>query len=125
MTTIADRLKDLRSQKGVNQDMAAEACNMSRIALARYETGTRVPRAENAARLADYYGVSVDYLLGRETAEEKIVTREGPIEVVRFDGTKKDSKSNVLAAIYAELQKLSEEDLKVALQHAKFLNSQK
>ena len=65
MTTIADRLKDLRSQKGVNQDQAAEACNMSRVALARYETGTRVPRAENAARLADYYGVTVDYLLGR------------------------------------------------------------
>lgn len=68
MTTIADRLKDLRSQKGVNQDQAAEACNMSRVALARYETGTRVPRAENAARLADYYGVSVDYLLGRDDA---------------------------------------------------------
>lgn len=67
MTTIADRLKDLRSQKGVNQDQAAEACNMSRVALARYETGTRVPRAENAARLADYYGVTVDYLLGRES----------------------------------------------------------
>ena len=66
MTTIADRLKDLRSKKGVNQDQAAEACNMSRVALARYETGTRVPRAENAARLADYYGVTVDYLLGRD-----------------------------------------------------------
>lgn len=66
MTTIADRLKDLRLQKGVNQDIAAEACNMSRVALARYETGTRIPRAENASRLADYYGVTVDYLLGRE-----------------------------------------------------------
>lgn len=66
MHTIADRLKALRAQKGVNQDTAAEACNMSRIALARYETGTRIPRAENAARLADYYGVTVDYLLGRE-----------------------------------------------------------
>ena len=66
MTNIADRLRELRSAKGVNQDTAAEACDMSRVALARYETGTRIPRAENAARLADYYGVSVDYLLGRE-----------------------------------------------------------
>lgn len=76
MTTIADRLKDLRSQKGVNQDQAAEACNMSRVALARYETGTRVPRAENAARLADYYGVSVDYLLGRDPAPAPVPAQE-------------------------------------------------
>ena len=75
MTSIADRLKLLRSQKGVNQDVVAESCNMSRIALARYETGARIPRSENAARLADYYGVTVDYILGREeaqpTAQEK------------------------------------------------------
>lgn len=76
MTTIADRLKDLRSQKGVNQDQAAEACNMSRVALARYETGTRVPRAENAARLADYYGVTVDYLLGRDDTPASIQAQE-------------------------------------------------
>lgn len=76
MTTIADRLKDLRSQKGVNQDQAAEACNMSRVALARYETGTRVPRAENAARLADYYGVSVDYLLGRDPTPAQVPAQE-------------------------------------------------
>lgn len=66
MTSIADRLRELRSAKGVNQDTAAEACDMSRVALARYETGTRIPRAENVARLADYYGVTVDYLLGRD-----------------------------------------------------------
>ena len=69
MTSISDRLKLLRSQKGVNQDVVAEACNMSRIALARYETGARIPRSENAARLADYYGVTVDYILGREEAQ--------------------------------------------------------
>lgn len=66
MTSIADRLKNLRTLKGVSQDTAAEACNMSRVALARYETGARIPRAENTARLADYYGVTVDYILGRE-----------------------------------------------------------
>lgn len=63
--SIAERLRDLRSEKKLNQDEVSEACGISRIALARYETGTRTPRAEIAARLADYYGVSVDYLLGR------------------------------------------------------------
>lgn len=70
-TSIAERLRELRNQKGVNQDVAAEACDISRIALARYETGQRVPRAEIVSRLADYYGVTVDYLLGRDEGPPK------------------------------------------------------
>lgn len=65
-SSIAERLRDLRADKGLNQDVVSEACGISRIALARYETGARMPRAEYVARLADYYGVTVDYLMGRE-----------------------------------------------------------
>lgn len=63
---ITSRLRELRERIGVNQDVVAEACEISRVALTRYENGQRVPRAQIAARLADYYGVTVDYLLGRE-----------------------------------------------------------
>ena len=64
--SIADRLRELRAAKKLNQDEVAEACGISRIALARYETGTRTPRAVYVARLAEYYGVTVDYLMGRD-----------------------------------------------------------
>lgn len=63
---ITTRLRQLRDRIGVNQDAVAEACDISRVALTRYENGQRVPRAQIAARLADYYGVTVDYLLGRD-----------------------------------------------------------
>lgn len=66
MQSIADRLKDLRTSKNETQEVVAEACEISRIALARYEAGTRVPRSEIAAKLADHYGVTVDFLLGRD-----------------------------------------------------------
>lgn len=65
---ITTRLRQLRDRIGVNQDVVAEACDISRVALTRYENGQRVPRAQIAARLADYYGVTVDYLLGRDDA---------------------------------------------------------
>ena len=68
--SISDRLRDLRAQKGASQDEVAEACDMSRVALARYETGTRIPRAEYVSRLADFYGVTVDYLMGRDAPAE-------------------------------------------------------
>ena len=69
--TIADRLRELRAQKGVNQDTAAEACGISRVGLARYETNQRIPQVKIAARLADYYGVSVHYLLGEEDTKKE------------------------------------------------------
>ena len=63
---IKTRLRDLRDRKGVNQDVVTEACGISRVALTRYENGTRVPRIEIAAKLAEYYGVTVDYILGND-----------------------------------------------------------
>lgn len=63
-TDIGKRLIGLRTIKGVSQDTVAEACNISRVALSRYENGSRMPRIEISSRLAEYYGVSVDYLLG-------------------------------------------------------------
>ena len=72
--SIADRLRELRAARKLNQDEVAEACGISRIALARYETGTRTPRAVYVARLAEYYGVSIDYLMGADPA----VTPEQP-----------------------------------------------
>lgn len=70
--TIAERLRVLRASKNEKQDVVAEACDISRVALARYETGQRAPRVEIAARLADYYGVSVDYILGRDEKTEPL-----------------------------------------------------
>lgn len=65
-SSINTILRELRERCGAKQEAVAEACDISRVALTRYENGQRVPRAEIAARLANYYGVSVDYLLGRE-----------------------------------------------------------
>lgn len=72
-TDIGKRLIGLRTIKGVSQDTVAEACNISRVALSRYENGSRMPRIEISSRLAEYYGVSVDFLLGKEEQEQKPV----------------------------------------------------
>ena len=66
---IALTLRELRDKKGVSQDIVSEACGMTRVTLARYETGARIPKAENIARLAAYYGVTSDYILGRDQEE--------------------------------------------------------
>ena len=43
----------------------ADLCGVSKSAMARYERGEREPSTKLVCELADYFGVSADYLLGR------------------------------------------------------------
>jgi transcriptional regulator with XRE-family HTH domain len=45
--------------------VVSELCGLGRDTLRRYEQGSQVPGAEALAALADYYGVTTDWLLGR------------------------------------------------------------
>lgn len=60
------RLKKLRGDK--KQTEVAAALNMTQQTYSRYECGERTPDAPNLCIIADYYGVSTDYLLGRVDA---------------------------------------------------------
>lgn len=63
-TDIADKLRTLRDKCGVTQEAAAEAGGVTQTAYARYEAGKRIPRAQVLFRLAEFFGVSADYLMG-------------------------------------------------------------
>ena len=65
MATFSDRLKALRARKGKSQRALAEDLNLSKSAISMYESGTREPDHETTERIADYFNVDVDYLLGR------------------------------------------------------------
>ena len=59
------RLREIRQAKGVSQLRLAIELNMSQNTISRYETGEREPGINELIKLADYFGVSVDYLIGR------------------------------------------------------------
>lgn len=59
------RLKFLREQKGLTQEELASILNISRSALSLWEIGKREPNQETLRLFAEYFGVSIDYLLGR------------------------------------------------------------
>lgn len=70
--TLSERLFRLRNEKGLSQEAAAEAAGVSRVALTRYENGQRMPKMNILDSLAKVYGVTVDYLMGRdETAHQQ------------------------------------------------------
>ena len=63
-------LKDLRIKKGLKQLDLAAFLEITQQAYQRYECGTSEPNADGYRKLADFYGVTTDYLLGREPAPD-------------------------------------------------------
>ncbi|MFL2072787.1 helix-turn-helix domain-containing protein [Marinilactibacillus psychrotolerans] len=61
-----ERLKMLRKEKGLTQGDMAEILEIARTTYANYEQGTREPDNRILNRLADFFIVSIDYLLGRD-----------------------------------------------------------
>ena len=59
------RLKELRKQRRLSQIKVSIDLNMNQNTLSRYETGRREADYKTLILLADYYNVSIDYMLGR------------------------------------------------------------
>lgn len=57
------RLKQLRQERGISQLKLAMDLNMNQNSISRYETGIHEADHETLIRLADYFDVSIDYLL--------------------------------------------------------------
>lgn len=62
---MESRLRELRLQKKVSQGEVADAIHVTRQAYSYYENGKREPSLEIIMRLADYFGVTIDYLTCR------------------------------------------------------------
>ena len=59
------RIKELRKARKISQIKLGMDLNMSQNTISRYETGVREPSVADLIRIADYFNVSVDYLLER------------------------------------------------------------
>jgi transcriptional regulator with XRE-family HTH domain len=59
------RLKELRKKKNISQLRLATELNTTQNTISRYETGEREPGIDDLIKIADYFNISVDYLIGR------------------------------------------------------------
>ena len=59
------RLQHLREKKRISRIVLSELCGLSSDAVRRYERGEAEPTLHSLVALADFFGVSVDYLVGR------------------------------------------------------------
>ena len=66
MKIFQERLIEQRKLNKLTQRQLADILNISQPSYIRYENGTADPSLTNLVKLADYFDVSVDYLLGRK-----------------------------------------------------------
>lgn len=67
-------LRELRLSKNLNQSVLSTLLDVSQPAYQKYENGLSEPNYDALCKLADFYGVSTDYLLGREKPKPKKMT---------------------------------------------------
>lgn len=78
---FSERLKELRKKKGMTQIQFAEVFNISSGTIAMWETGKRKPDLETIKNIAEFFDVSVDYLIGNK--QEKEPEGETPFELTQ------------------------------------------
>ena len=71
---LSERLKKLRELKKITQQEMADQLGIARGTYAHYEIDRREPDNSTLSRLADFFGVSTDYLLGRSDIKNNPVT---------------------------------------------------
>lgn len=64
MITLAQRIEELRVEKGLSRPALAAALHFPRMSMEKFETGRQTPTREQQAQLADFFGVSLFYLRG-------------------------------------------------------------
>ena len=67
---VGARIAEIRRKRGIKQDELAEMAMLSRISIARYESGKMEPGALALSRIADVLEVTTDELLGRVDAKQ-------------------------------------------------------
>ena len=76
---FGERLRALRKQAGLTQQEVAEKLSVHRTAYTKYETSGVMPDPVGLVVLADLFGVSVDYLVGHDHAEQPQVAADGKV----------------------------------------------
>lgn len=110
---FAHRLKQLRKSFDLTQESFANKISSSRSTIAGYETERKEPDYETLKKIADFFDVSVDYLLGitdikkiEQSSSDKEKDNSNPF-LREFEGLSEESKKEVEK--YMELLKIKEQ----------------
>ena len=112
-----ERLKELRKMNGITQKELAEHLGFTHVAVVKWENGQREPDFSTIVKIAQFFNVSTDYLLGK-TDEPSIILANEKISVPA-------QYEDVLVALNGGSDDLTQEDIDRIVNFIKFTRENK
>lgn len=125
-------LKKLRLERGLTQKQLADALGIDRTAVAKYETGKNGATSEMLEKIADYFAVSSDYVLGRDQEINYALLDGGEHfriddtthrEIMEFSSYAKEQKKSAPSKDEAELEEFMQLFRQLSPEHRSVLIS--
>lgn len=97
--SMGDKIKELRMSKGLSHGRLAKEMGISKSMIGHYENGSRQPSYETLNKIADYFSVSIDYIMGRKSPNTPAFNLDGLT----------DSQKTVIFAVIDEYRKANQQ----------------
>lgn len=109
MPQFGEMLCELREESRRNQSQLADVLHVSTSTISAYETGKALPTMERAIQMADYFGVTLDYLFGRSRVRFDLAVLNRPMYhektmgdlVMSIDGRQEEQRRAAFQVITA------------------------
>lgn len=113
MDNFGKTLKQLRESRNISAIKLSEDLNIHRGSLSNWETGKRKPDSEMLVKIAKYFDVSVDYLLGNENATDDadLFNLKGDVRFLKKVNESEMVKIPILGVIKAGIPMFAEENI--------------
>ena len=96
---VTDRLKSLRNARKISQKDFAQALKVSQQTVASWESGRTEPSNTALKDIADYFNVSTDYLLGRDTIKAPALSDEQTTILKEFESLNTAGRNALMAVL--------------------------
>lgn len=95
---LKERIRFLRTERNLKQDELGKAIGVNAASVSKFETGLKSPSRETLQRMADFFNVSADYLLGRSDNRQlnQILNKKYNILKTRLDQLPQEHQEIVL-----------------------------
>lgn len=102
--TMGDRLKELRRERSLSQEIVAQSIGITRSAYSHYEINNRQPVYETLIKLASFFEVTTDFIIDGDNRGAEPQVAEDTAEIIRLlnsmdDDKRKESIDKMLDAI--------------------------
>ena len=107
MNKFPERLKELRKTRKINQQALSKHLNYGYTAVANYESGRNQPSLDTVKKIAQYFDVTVDYLIGASDyprSEKDITDKEAELLKIfrRINDEERDALLKVVNLMFQE-----------------------